>query len=78
MLKSKILKKLKIWSNTRSDMTSDTRSNIKLIISQMSKCQTHGLWRRLTKKKLEIMRLRYYEVNFEATFDDYQNTSKCS
>ena len=81
MLKSKILKKLKklkICSDIRSDMRSNTSSDIKLIICQMSKCQTHGLWRRLTKKELDIMRLRYYEVNFEVTFDDHQNTSKCS
>ena len=88
MLESKILKnmknlkKKKIWSNMRSDrksdMRSDMRSDIKLIICQMSKCQTPGLWRRLTKKKLDIMRLRYDEVNFEVRFDDHQNTTKCS
>ena len=84
MLKSKILKnlkilkKMKICSDTRSDTRSDVRSEIKLIICQMSKCQTPGLWRRLTKKKLDIMRLRYDEVNFEVRFDDHQNTTKCS
>ena len=30
------------------------------------------------KKKLDIMRLRYDEVNFEVRFDDHQNTTKCS
>ena len=84
MLKSKILKnlknlkKMKICSDTRSDTRSDMRSDIKLIICQMSKCQTPGLWRRLTKKNLDIMRLRYDEVNFEVRFDDHQNTTKCS
>ena len=29
------------------------------------------------KKKLDIMRLRYDEVNFEVRFDDHQNTPKC-
>ena len=65
-------------SDMRSDMRSNMRSDIKLIICQMSKCQTPGLWRRLTKKKLDIMRLRYDEVNFEVRFDDHQNTTKCS
>ena len=84
MLKSKILKnlknlkKMKIWSDMMSNTRSDMRSDIKLIICQMSKWQTSGLWRRLTKNELDIMRPRYYEVNFEVRFDDYQNTSKCS
>ena len=30
------------------------------------------------KKNLDIMRLRYDEVNFEVRFDDHQNTPKCS
>ena len=64
---------MKNWSDTRSDtrsdMRSDTRSNmrsdIKLIICQMSNWQTFGRWRRLRKNELDIMRPRYYEVNFE-------------
>ena len=62
MLKSKILKNLKNLKKNENllrheiqhdDPTHDLdmRSNIKLIICQMSKCQTPGLWRRLTKKK---------------------------
>ena len=57
---------------TRSDMRSDTMSDIKLIICQMSKCQTPGLLRRLTKK-FDIMRLRYNEVNFEVKFFLFPN-----
>ena len=28
--------------------------------------------------ELDILRFRHNEVNFEAAFDDQQNTSKCS
>ena len=30
------------------------------------------------KNELDIVRFRHNEVNFEAAFDDHQNTSKCS
>ena len=30
------------------------------------------------KNELDIVRLRHNVVNFEAAFDDHQNTSKCS
>ena len=46
----------------------------------MSKSQTAGYMEEVCnkKKKFAIMSLRYNEVNFEATFDDHQNISKCS
>ena len=47
------------------------------IICQMSKSNKTALWRRYIKKKLDIMRFRHDEVNFQAIFDDYGNTSKC-
>ena len=33
-----------------------------------------GLWRRFIKNELDIMRFRHNEANFEALFDDHQNT----
>ena len=45
-------------------------------VSQMSKSQTAGLWRRFIKRELDIMRLRHNEVNFEATFDGHLKYSK--
>ena len=35
---------------------------------QMSKSQTHGLWRRFTKKKIDIMRFTHIDVNFDVTW----------
>ena len=43
-----------------------------------SDVKTAGLRRRFIKKELDIMGLRHNEVNFEATFDDHLNYSKCS
>ena len=44
------------------------------IICQMSESQTAGLWRRFIKNKLDVMMFRHNEVNFEAAYDDHQNT----
>ena len=32
----------------------------------------------VNKKELHILRLGHNKANFEATYDDHQNTSKCS
>ena len=39
---------------------------------QMSKSQTHGLWRRFTKKKIDIMRFTHIDVNFDISYDGYK------
>ena len=43
---------------------------------QMSKSQTHKLWRRFTKKKNYIMRFTHIDVNFDVKYEDHQNCSK--
>ena len=43
---------------------------------QMSKSQTHRLWRRFTKKKIDIMRLTHIDVNFDIKCEGHQNCSK--
>ena len=43
---------------------------------QMSKSQTHGLWRRFTKKLIDIMRFTHIDVNFDIKYDGDQKPSK--
>ena len=38
---------------------------------KLSKSQTHGLWRRFTKKFTHV------DVNFDVTYDHHQKLSKC-
>ena len=42
----------------------------------IAKSQTAGIWIRLIKKEFNIIRLKYIEVNYEATFENPPNYSK--
>ena len=44
----------------------------------MSKSQTHGLWKRFTKKLNSHMRFTHIDVNFDVTYDGHQKPSKCA
>ena len=46
-------------------------------ICQMSNYQTPGLWRRFTKKEIDIMRFTHIYINFDVTYDAHQKLSKC-
>ena len=43
---------------------------------QMSRSQTHGLWRRFTRKKNDIMRFTYFDINFDVNNEGHQKCSK--
>ena len=43
---------------------------------QMSRSQTHRLWRRFTKKLIHIMRFTHIDVNFDIKYEGHQNCSK--
>ena len=45
---------------------------------QMSKSQTHALWRRFTKKIYNIMRFTHIDINLYITYDGDQKPSKCA
>ena len=45
---------------------------------QMSKKQTDRLWKRFTKKLIDIMWLTDIDINFDITYHDHQKPSKHS
>ena len=44
---------------------------------QMSRKQTGRLWRRFTKKLIDIMWFTHIDINFDITYHDHQKPSKC-
>ena len=44
----------------------------------MSKSQTHELWKKFKKKKIDIMRFTDIDVNFDVQYDGDQKPSKCA
>ena len=48
------------------------------LLIRCQKVKENSTMEEVCKKGTDIMRFRHNEVNSEATFDDHQNTSKCS